>query len=389
MRKINWPVWPQYGRKEKFAINKVLASNQLFSAKQVKLFEKNFSKFIGSKFAIGVGNATQGLHLALAALDIGENDEVITTPFSWISSASCILMQNAIPVFADCNEKTLALDPNEVKKKISKHTKAIIYVHPFGYPSDDINIIYKIAKKHGINLIEDASHAHGLKINGRYVGNFSDISVFSLHQRKAIPVGDGGVIITKNKKLYEKIKRLRSFGDQDLSYNYRMTEFAASLGCVRLRRLKKDNEIRIKNANYLIELFKNDNHLEPLELHNLQPVYYKFLFKIKEPSKMIDKSIVNIQKKGIPLIKTRKGWNLLHRHPHFNPRPNLARGIPWKKSEYKGQMKSVIYNKLKFPKIEYIVDQQLLELDISPPVNKNLLTKLYRLVKEEFNKINL
>jgi len=388
MKKINWPVWPQYGRKEKLAIDKVLASNQLFAAKQVKLFEKKFSKFIDSKFALGVGNATQGLHLALAALNVGENHEVITTPFSWISSASCILMQNAIPVFADCDEKTLSLDPVEVKKKFSNRTKAIIYVHPFGYPSNNISKVYKIAKKYQINLIEDASHAHGLKINGKYAGNFSDISVFSLHQRKAIPVGDGGVVATKSKNLYEKIRRLRSFGDKDLSYNYRMTEFAASLGCVRLERLNKDNEIRIKNAEYLIKLFKNNDYLQPLELNTSKPVYYKFLLKIKNPSKIMDKSIFEIQKKGIPLLKIRKGWNLLHRHPHFNPRINLARGIPWKKPEYKGQMKNVIYKKLKFPKIEYIVDKQLLELDISPPVNKNLLTKFYNLVSKEFNKIN-
>src|SRR6056300_595390 len=121
MKKINWPSWPSYGKKEKQAINKVLASNQLFAAKQVKKFENKFSRFVGSNFAVGVGNATQGLHLALAALDIGENDKVITTPFTWISSASCILMQNAVPIFVDCDKESLSLDPIEVKKKISKY----------------------------------------------------------------------------------------------------------------------------------------------------------------------------------------------------------------------------------------------------------------------------
>ena len=382
MTKINWPSWPKYGKKEKLAINRVLASNQLFAAKEVKNFENKFSKFVGSNFAIGVGNATQGLHLALAALDIGENDEVITTPFTWISSASCILMQNAIPVFADCDKETLSLDPIEVKKKISKYTKAIIYVHPFGYPSENFNKISKIAKQKKIKLIEDASHAHGLRINEKYAGNLADISVFSLHQRKALPVGDGGIITTSNKSIFEKIKKLRSFGHKDLSYNYRMTEFAASLGCIRLDRLKKDNLIRSKNAKYLISLFNNNKHLEPLKLNSFKPVFYKFLFKIKKPSKHMDNLIKNIQIKGIPLLKTRNLWNLLHRHPHFNPRTNLARGIPWKKKDYKGQMKNISYKKLKFPVIEYIVDNQLLELDISPPVNKELLKVFYEEIKK-------
>ena len=388
MKKISWPVWPKYGIKEKDAIVKVLSSNQLFAAEQVRKFEKKFSKFINSKFALGVGNATQGLHLALAALDIGENDEVITTPFSWISSSSCILMQNAVPVFADCDEKTLSLDPIEVEKKISKKTKAIIYVHPFGYPSSNIYKILKIAKKYRINLIEDASHAHGLKIRGKYAGNFSDISVFSLHQRKAIPVGDGGIVATRNKKIYEKIRKLRSFGEKNLSYNYRMTEFAASLGCIRLNRLNHDNKTRIRNANYIVELFKNNKYLSPVELDIATPVYYKFLFKIKKQIFNIDKAISEIQKRGIPLLKTRKGWNLLHRHPHFNPTDKVARGIPWKRKEYNGQMKNVVYKKLKFPIIEHVVDHQLLELDISPPVNKVLIEKFYKIAKEVFNKFD-
>ena len=104
------------------------------------------------------------------------------------------------------------------------------------------------------------------------------------------------------------------------------------------------------------------------------------------PNKKTDKYIQEIQKKGIPLLKTKKGWNLLHRHAHFNPRSNLPRGIPWKKQSYKGQMKNVVYKKLKFPKIEYIVDKQLLELDISPPVNKQLIQKFYHTVCQEFKK---
>ncbi|NBN96786.1 MAG: hypothetical protein EBV41_04065, partial [Actinobacteria bacterium] len=133
--KVDWPTWPQFGEEEAAAVADVVRSQQLFAATHVRKFEQDFAQFLGSKRAVGIGNATQGLHLALAALNVGEGDEVITTPCSWISSSSCILMQNAVPVFIDIESESLGMDPALIERAITPLTKAILPVHILGYPA--------------------------------------------------------------------------------------------------------------------------------------------------------------------------------------------------------------------------------------------------------------
>jgi perosamine synthetase len=378
MKKVKWPVWPIYSKKERRIAYNVVASNQLFAAQQVKKFEMNFKKYINSKYAVALGNATQGLHLSLAALNIGEGDEVITTPFSWISSASCILMQNAVPIFVDCDE-SLSIDPKKLEKKISKYTKAIILVHPFGYPSNLLEI-RNIARKYSLFLIEDSSHSHGMKNKNRFYGTFGDIGVFSLHQRKAISVGDGGIIVTNNKKIADKISKLRSFGHEELSYNYRMSEIAAALGTYRLKKLDLDNRVRQKNAEFLYNFFLNSDYLIPVKpLNKDKPVYHKFLFRLNTSkiAAKVETVAGQFQKFGIPIEATKIRWNLLHRHAHFNPKLIPARGLPWKNNAYKGQYMNIKgYRNLDFPIIENIVDHELLEMPINPPVSIDFLKKV-------------
>ena len=159
MRNINWPKWPQYGREEYFAVQRVIESNQLFADKEVREFEYKFSKYVGCKYALGVGNATEGLHLSLIALGVGAGDEVIVTSYSWISTASCILMQNAVPVFCDIEEESLGICPVDIERKISHRTKAIIFVHMFGYLArvEDVinlskNIISRLLRMHPMHM---------------------------------------------------------------------------------------------------------------------------------------------------------------------------------------------------------------------------------------------
>ena len=244
---LKWPEWPHYGKEEEEAVKRVILSNQLFADKEVRKFEEEFAAYIGVRYALGLGNATQGLHLALAALNIGIGDEVLVTSYSWISTASCILMQNAIPVFCDIENESLGLDPKEIERKVSPRTKVIILTHMFGYPARILDIV-ELAKKYSLPIIEDASHAHGASINGKKIGGFGEIGVFSLHQRKSLSVGDGGILVTNNKEINDKIYRLRSFGDQELSYNYRMTEFAGALAQEGLKKLDLQNKIRKNNA---------------------------------------------------------------------------------------------------------------------------------------------
>ena len=362
--RINWPSWPLFGEEEYSAINRVIKSNQLYAGREVEKFEFMYAKYLSCDFALGIGNATQGLHLALAALDIGIGDEVIVTPYSWISSASCILMQNAVPIFCDIEKESFGLDPQKIEKKITKKTKAIIAVHMFGYPAKIVEI-KAIAQKYGIALIEDASHAHGARVDGIPVGNFGEISVFSLHQRKSLSVGDGGIVCTNQERIYNKIKKLRSFGDDELSYNYRMTEFAGVLGQLGLSKLDQQNIIRRRNANLLAKLLIDQKNIKVhLGKENEITVYYAILIELTCTFIDLEARIKHLQSLGIPIRKT---WTPLHQHPHFNPSIMPARGLPWKYPQYSGQMKDKVYSELDLPIVNEFCTNKLLEMYVHPP----------------------
>ena len=368
---IQWPSWPLYGVDEYSVVDRVIRSNQIYADVEVRKFEHQYAEYLNCKFALGLGNATQGLHLALAALDIGLGDEVIVTPYSWISSASCILMQNAVPVFCDIENESFGLDPREIEKYVTKRTKAIIVVHMFGYPAKIVEIA-TIAHKYGITLIEDASHVHGAKVGGVSVGNFGEVSVFSLHQRKTLSVGDGGIVCTSNEQIYNKIKRLRSFGDDELSYNYRMTEFAGALGQVGLSKLDQHNKIRQQNATLLAELLRHNKSIKVvLGRKDEVAVYYAILIELVVNFSDLDARIAHLQSLGIPIRKT---WGPLHIHPHFNPINVPARGLPWQHPEYFGQMKDKIYSNLNLPIVNEFCPNKLLELYVHPPTGVNEIT---------------
>jgi len=365
INKVEWPKWPNYGEGERSAVERVIRSNQLFAASEVQKFEKKYSDFIKSQYALGLGNATQGLHLALASINVGAGDEVIVTPYSWISSASCILMQNAVPIFCDIEKDSLGIDPEKVEEKISKRTKAIIVVHMFGYPAR-ITEILKVANKHDIHVIEDASHAHGAQVDGKMCGSFGKISVFSLHQRKALSVGDGGVVCTNDKKIYEKIYRLRSFGHNELSYNYRMTEFAAAIGLEGLKKIDNDNNIRQKNALMLKKLLSKSEKIKVRTVNkNEKGVYYSVLLELIAPIVDQDIKILKLNELGVPIRKT---WTPLHLHPHFNQKKVPARGYPWLDSQYDGIMKNKKYSELNLPMVKHFCSGKILELEVYPPI---------------------
>ena len=366
---IEWPSWPIYSDKDFSAVESVIKSNQLFAASKVKSFESEFAAYIGTQHAVAVGNATQGLHLALAALGIGEGDEVITPNYSFISSASCILMQNAVPVFADLSPSTLAPSSDEIEPLITERTKAIIITHLWGFPCE-IEGLALLAKKHGIALIEDASHSHGASVSGRKTGTFSDIAVFSLHQRKNLPVGDGGICLTSDAALREKLYRLRSFGSEDLSFNYRMTEFAGALGITRLACLDAQNAERRLTATKLdliVDQFSWIKSLKPL--NDCISVYHSYIIFLdtKISPVNLNQFIALASEFSIPFRKT---WAPLHRHPHFNPSQCPARGLPWLNPAYTSKISHpfVNYADQNFPIGDYLIDNSIAQIDIHPGI---------------------
>ncbi len=358
--------WPLFGEEEEEAVLRVIRSNQLFAANEVRSFEEQYSDFIGVDFSIGVGNATQGLHLALAALEIGVGDEVIVTPYSWISSASCTLMQNSVPIFCDIEDKTFGLDPKQVEKLITKRTKAVVCVHMFGYPCRAIEL-KEVCKENNLHLIEDNSHAHGAKIRNNYTGTIGSISVASLHQRKSLCVGDGGIVCTNNRELRDKIYRLRSFGDKELSYNYRMTEFAAAIGKVRLAKLNHHNAKRISNARLLEKIFEDNNFVKVLKAEkDTQSVYYAVLLVLNRSLDLEFEQLPYCNNPKTAIV--RWTWEPLHKNSNFDINNIPARGYPWEFEHYKNEKR---WNVPKLKIAEKYLNKRIIEFYVHPTFDKD------------------
>lgn len=256
---------PFLGEDEKAAVLDVLLSGMLSQGAKVKEFEESFASFVGTKYAVATSNGTTALHAALLAHGICSGDEVITTPFTFIATANAITMTGAKPVFVDIEENTFNLNPNLLEAAITEKTKAILPVHLFGR-SADMKKIQEIAEKHNLLVIEDACQAHGAATNNQNinpntnqkVGSFGT-ACFSFYPTKNMTTGEGGIITTDNFAIAENLRKIISHGSSQryyhdfVGYNYRMTDLAAAIGIVQLKKLNYFNLQRKQNAQYLNE----------------------------------------------------------------------------------------------------------------------------------------
>lgn len=238
---------PNILEKDILLVAEVLRSGMLVQGKYVAQLENSFIKYTGSKHASAVSNGTATLHLALKTLGIKEGDEVIVPAFSYMATANVVELVGAKPIFVDIDSSTFNIDILKIEENITTRTKAIIPVHEFGLACD-IESIINLAKKYNLFVIEDAACALGAKYNGKHVGTFGNFGSFSLHPRKAISSGEGGVLITNDDNLDNKVKVLRNHGTEiingkmdftDFGFNYRMTDFQAALVYSQMDRLEE------------------------------------------------------------------------------------------------------------------------------------------------------
>ena len=224
------------------------------SGSYLEAFEKKWAKYCNKKYAVSVTSGTAALIVALKSLNLKSGDEVIMPSFTIISCALAVIEAGGKPVLADCDLDTWCIQPNEIKKKISNRTKAILIVHMFGHPVN-IDEIKKITKKKKIVIIEDAAESHGSKFKKEVVGSFGKISCFSFYVNKLITTGEGGMALTNDKSLYNKMKNLRNlafnktrrFSHNEIGYNYRMTNIQAAIGLSQLEKITE--HIKIKRQN--------------------------------------------------------------------------------------------------------------------------------------------
>lgn len=237
---------PDIGDAEINAVVDVMKSNILSLGKKIPEFESSLANFVGAKYGVAVSSGTAGLHLAVKSLGIGKGDEVITSPFSFVSSANCVMFEGAKPVFVDIDPNTYNIDIDKIESAITDKTKALLPVHIFGHPVD-MHRIMDIAKKHNLKVIEDSCEAIGASIEGKCVGTYGDVGVFAFYPNKQMTTGEGGMLVTDNEELAKIWMSLRNQGRADmdlwlahprLGYNYRMTELQAAIGVEQIRRLQ-------------------------------------------------------------------------------------------------------------------------------------------------------
>lgn len=240
IRRIPWAK-PEFLGNERAYVLDALESTWISGGPYVDRFEAAFAKFAGCRYGIATANGTTALHLALVALGIGPGDEVIVPTFTFVAPANVVVQAGAAPVFVDCDPQTWCMDPRRVQETVTKRTKAIIPVHLYGYPCD-MKAINAVAERRGLAVIEDAAQAHGTTCYGRPVGSFGIAGCFSFHAAKTLTMGEGGIIVTRDKCLAGRLRMLRDHGMRPgkrywhdlIGYNYRLTNYQAALGCAQL-----------------------------------------------------------------------------------------------------------------------------------------------------------
>lgn len=297
------------------AVIDVLKSDFLTTGPKIAEFEQTVADYVGAKYAVAISNGTSALHAACFAAGIGPGDEVITTPLTFAASANCVLYCGGTPVFADVDPKTYNIDPEDIRRKITDRTKAIIAVHLAGQPCD-MDAIHSIAREHGLIVIEDGAHALGSVYKGKRVGSLSDMTTFSFHPVKPITTGEGGMIVTDNEDFYKKMVLFRSHGitrddsmmtrndgpwfyqQFDLGYNYRITDIQCALGCSQMKKLDRFLARRKEIVARYNEAFADcDNIITPYQLSDTESGWHLYIVQVKNCDRR--QVFENMREKGI------------------------------------------------------------------------------------------
>ena len=272
----NGSSWPSYSEEEADAVRDVLLSNKVnyWTGDECRQFEQEFAEWVGSQHAVAVANGTLALEFALKALEVGENDEVIVTPRTFLASASAIVSVGAIPVFVDVDPDSQNITAETIQPAITEHTQAIICVHLAGWPCE-MDPIMALAKQHGLYVVEDCAQAHGARYQGRSVGSIGDMGCWSFCQDKIMTTGgEGGMVTTNNRALWSKLWSYKDHGKswetvyervhppgfrwvhESFGTNGRMTEMQAAIGRIQLKRMREWHQARTDNANAIMESFE-------------------------------------------------------------------------------------------------------------------------------------
>lgn len=338
----------------------------------IEKFEGLIAKNIGRKYAVVFNSGTSALHAILIAYGIKEGDEIIVPAFTFIATANAPLFVGAKPIFADIEKITYGLDPEDVEKKITKNTKAIMPVHYGGAVCCKINELKALAKKHNILLLEDAAESFGAELGGKKAGAFGDAAEFSFCQTKVFTTGEGGCVVTDSEDFYKKLKLIRSHGRAEdkgyfnsgkymdymsLGYNFRMPDCIAALGISQLQKVDKMVKNRIKNTKYFsnkLSGLKIDDIAIPAAPKNLFHVYQEFYISIKSGKETRDALKKYLAEKG---IGTRISFSPIYKAHFYHDVLKYNDFLKNTEEIYSKTLTLPMYPHLKKTEMDYIVKQ--------------------------------
>ncbi len=346
-------------------VEEVLESSKLCFGPWLSRFEEALAKIAGTKYAIALNSGTSALHLIIKALGIGEGDEAITTPFSFIASSNAILFERAKPVFVDIRKDTYNINPDLIEGAITKRTKAILAVDVFGQPAD-WSRLEEIAKKYNLFLIEDSCEAIGATYKGRPAGSFGNAATFAFYPNKQITTGEGGAVLTDDEHVVRLVKSLKNQGRGEgdtwlshtrLGYNYRISDINCALGLSQLQRLDKILTLREKVAKMYTEKFKGMNEIiTPYIAENTTKMSW-FVYVVRLSDEFTkndrDKVIEELSKKG---IQSRNYFSPIHLQPFYVKEFDYKRGdFPVTEFISDRTISLPFYTEMKEEEVNYVV----------------------------------
>lgn len=336
---IKYPVYrPSLDGNERAYVDECLATGWISSRGAfVSRFEEEFASYLGCKYAASVCNGTVALHLALVALGIGPEDEVIVPTFTYIASVNAVTYTGARPVLAESLGDTWQLDPADVRRRITPRTRAIMPVHLYGHPCD-MDALQELAREHGLFLVEDCAEAFGSLWNGRHVGTFGHIGCFSFFGNKTITTGEGGMVVTDDETLHERLvhfkgqglAKYREYWHDVVGYNYRMTNVAAAIGLAQLERAEETIARKIQIAEWYREELRG---VHGLAFHESQPgvrhTHWMVTVMVEDPRDR-DPLREHLRAAG---VETRPAFHPVHRMPPYADRFQrfpVAESLGWR-----------------------------------------------------------
>ena len=335
----------------------VIKSGRLALGPKTISFENAMADYIGVKHAIAVSSGTSALHLIVRSLGLGPGDEVLVPSFTFVASVNAILFERAKPIFVDIEGETFNIDPEDLERKITPKTKAIMVVDVFGHPAEWDSIL-KIAEEYDLKIIDDSCEALGAEYKGRKIGSFGDAAAFAFYPNKQITTGEGGIIVTNDDNIAQAARSMRNQGRNEMSawlehqilgFNYRMDEMSAALGLSQLKRIESFLQKRERVASYYTELLSEVEEIEtPIVKPYVRMSWFVYVVKLKKGLDR-DKIIKKLQEKGVP---ARGYFSPIHLQPYIRVKyENLERT----EDIAKRTLALPFHNNMKEEEIKYVV----------------------------------